>query len=169
MSWPRALVYLLIAGMLGTIYVVTAPPPPPPPAAAPEASAPEVAIDSMRLEAGGRTVRATRSDARWTVVEPATATVPSDLISALVAAVLETPAEPVTSDADRLADFGLDSPSTRLTFGRPAAPPVTLSLGSTNPAETGVYARLEGNPQVILVGLNVRYYIDLILKQSAGA
>jgi hypothetical protein len=169
MSWPRALVYVLIAGILGTVYFATAPPPPPPPAAAAaEASAPEVAIDSMRLEVGGRTVRATRSDAQWTVVEPATATVPSDLVAALVAAVLETPAQPVTGDADRLADFGLDSPSTRLTFGRPSAPPVTLSLGSANPAETGVYARLEGNPQVILVGLNVRYYIDLILKQSAG-
>jgi hypothetical protein len=45
---------------------------------------------------------------------------------------------------------------------------VTLVLGSLNPAETGVYSRLEGNPQVVLLGLNVRYYIDLVLKQSAA-
>jgi hypothetical protein len=45
---------------------------------------------------------------------------------------------------------------------------VTLSLGSANPAETGVYATLEGHPQIVLVGLNVRYYIDLVLRQSAS-
>jgi hypothetical protein len=44
---------------------------------------------------------------------------------------------------------------------------VTLVLGSANPAETGVYGQLEGNPQVMLLGLNVRYYIDLVLRQTA--
>ena len=91
---------------------------------------------------------------------------PSDLIDALVTAVLETPAEPVSADASGLADFGLDTPWARLTFGRPNATPVTLALGSANPAETGVYGRLEGHPQVVLLGLNVRYYIDLVLRQS---
>ena len=51
---------------------------------------------------------------------------------------------------------------------RPGAPPVTLSLGGPNPAATGVYGRLDGNPQVVLLGLNVRYYVDLVLRQ-AGA
>lgn len=170
MSWPRALAYVVIAAVLGAVYFATAPPPAPPPApAVPEPPAPGLSIDSMRLEADGRTVHATRSDEHWTVVEPPTARVPSDLISALVSAVLETPAEPVTGATDHLADFGLDAPSTRLTFGRSGGSPVTLSLGSTNPAETGVYGRLEGNPQVILFGLNVRYYVDLVLKQAAGS
>jgi hypothetical protein len=171
MSWPRALAYLIVAAVLATVYLATAPPPPPSPAAAvPRAPGPPPAgpaIDSVHLQAGGRSLRARRDEAQWVVLEPAGARVPSDLISALVSAVLETPAEPVTTDADRLADFGLDSPWARLTFGRPGAPPVTLSLGGSNPAETGVYGRLEGNPQIILLGFNVRYYIDLVLKQSS--
>jgi hypothetical protein len=73
-----------------------------------------------------------------------------------------------STDTDRLADFGLATPSARLSFGRPGGAPVTLLLGSANPAETGVYGRLEGNPQIILLGLNVRYYIDLVLKQSGA-
>ena len=168
MSWQRALAYVLVAALLATAYLATAPPRPPSPAAVPAAEGPGPSIDSVRLDAGSRTVRATRSGEQWEVVEPADSRVPSDLIAALVAAVLETPAESVSGDADRLGDFGLETPWARLSFGRPGAPPVVLSLGSANPAETGVYGRLEGHPQVILVGLNVRYYIDLVLKQSGG-
>jgi len=174
MSWSRALAYLVVAAVLATAYFTTAPPPPPSlaSAAAPTPgtgpSAPVPTIDSIRLEAGGRTVRAVRDGEQWVVVEPAGAAIPSDLLSALVSAVLETPAEPVTADAKRLADFGLDAPSARLTFGRPSAAPVTLLLGSPNPAETGVYGCLDGNPQIVLVGLNVRYYLDLVLRKSSS-
>jgi hypothetical protein len=168
MSWARALVYVIAAAVLAIAYVATAPPPPPSPAAAPAPEGPGPSIDSMRLDAGDRTVRATRTGEQWDVIEPVGSRVPSDLIAALVAAVLETPAEPVSSDAEHLADFGLETPWARLSFGRPGAPPVSLALGNANPAETGVYGRLEGHPQVILVGLNVRYYIELVLKQSGG-
>lgn len=170
MSWPRALAYLVVGIVLGAVYFLTAPPPPPSRASAPASAGqgPGSTVDSIHLEAGERTVRATRIGEQWQIVEPAGASVPSDLIAALVSAVLETPAEPVTTDADRLTDFGLDRPWALLTFGRPNAPPVTLSLGSANPAETGVYGTLEGHPQVILLGLNVRYYIDLVLRQSNG-
>jgi hypothetical protein len=166
MPWSRALGYMVLAAVLGAIYLATAPPPPPLVDSA-EPAAPGLAIESVRIDADGRTVRATRSDERWTVVEPATAHVPSDLISALVSAVLETEAQPVVGTGDQLVDFGLDAPSTRLVFDRADGPPVTVSIGNTNPTETGIYARLEGNPQVILLGLNVRYYVDLVLKASA--
>ena len=166
MAWSRALVYTLLAVVLGALYVATAPPPPPPLEAA-EAPTPGLAIESVQIDADGRTIRASRSDDRWSVVQPAGAHVPSDLIAALLSAVLETPAEPVVGTADQLVEFGLDAPSARLLFGRSSGPPITIALGKTNPAETGIYARLEGNPQIILLGLNVRYYVDLVLKESA--
>jgi Domain of unknown function (DUF4340) len=166
MAWSRALVYALLAAVLGALYVATAPPPPPQLNAA-ESPTPGLAIESVQIDADGRTVRATRSDERWTVVEPAASHVPSDLIAALVSAVLETPAEPVVGSADQMVEFGLDTPSARVVFSRANGDPITVALGSTNPAETGVYARLAGNPQIILLGLNVRYYIDLALKESA--
>jgi len=170
MAWTRALAYVVAALVLGTIYFTGAPPPRRSPAgAAPNAAASpqpvQLAIDTVRLDVDGRIVRARRAGEQWEIVEPAGATVPADLIAALISAVLETPALPVVSNSDHLAEFGLDTPSARLTFGRPGGAPVTLSLGATNPAATGVYGRLEGNPQIILLGLNVRYYIDLVLRQ----
>src|SRR5262245_23246293 len=139
MSWPRALGYLVAAIVLASVYFATAPPPPPSPASEEPAASGGAgsSVDSVRLETGGRTVRATRAGDQWRVVDPPGNKVPSDLISALVAAVLETPAEPVASGAEGLADFGLDAPWARLTFGRSNGQPVTLSLGAANPAETG--------------------------------
>jgi len=169
MSWPHALAYLAVAMVLGTVYLATAPMSPPPVSPSSKVTATGSApagIDTIRLDADGRTVRARRVGEQWEVVEPGGAVVPADLLSALVSAVLETPAQPVASDSDRVAEFGLDKPSARVTFERPGAPAVILSLGDTNPAETGVYGRLEGDPQIIMLGLNVRYYIDLVLRQA---
>ena len=169
MSWPRALAYVGVALVLALVYFAVSPPAAPLPAGAVSESAaeqPHPAIDSVRIDAGNRTVRAQRAGEQWEVVEPAASKVPSDLIAALVNAVMDAPAQPVARETDRLTDFGLDAPSARLTFGRPDAPAVTLSLGRTNPAETGIYGQLEGNPQIVLLGLNVQYYVDMVLKQS---
>jgi len=171
MSWSRALAYVGAAVVLALVYFAVSPPGPPQPTASVLAPAPEPShptIDSVRIDVGDRTVRARRSGEQWEVIEPPGGAVPSDLIAALVSAVLDTPAEPIAGDADRLSEFGLDAPAARVTFGRPDAPSVTLSLGRTNPAETGVYARLDGNPQIVLLGLSVRYYVDMVLKQSGS-
>jgi hypothetical protein len=168
MSWPRALAYVGAAIVLALVYFTVSPPASslPPGALTESAAQPHPTIDSVRIDAGNRTVRARRAGEQWEVVEPATSKVPSDLIAALVNAVMDAPAQPVARETDRLTDFGLDTPSARLTFGRPDAPAVTLSLGRTNPAETGIYGQLEGNPQIVLLGLNVQYYVDMVLKQS---
>ena len=172
MAWTRALVYVVTAVLLAIVYFTATPTPRHAPAADPAAAAspeaPHMAIDTVRVEADGRTVGARRARDQWQVVDPPGAAVPSDLIEALVSAVLDTPAVPVAGDGQRPSDFGLDAPSARVIFGRPGGTPVTLTLGGTNPAATGVYGRLDGNPQIILVGLNVRYYIDLVLRQAKG-
>ncbi len=169
MSWRRALAYAALGLALAIVYRSTAPP-----AAvvlsrsrAPEPSASSTpAIDAVHVESDGRAVHAVRSGELWQITQPAGGRVPSDLITALISAVLETPAEPVAADRTDVEEFGLDTPSARVTFNRPGAAPVTVVLGSVNAAETGVYGRLEGSPQVLLLGLNVRYYVDLVFKQA---
>ena len=172
MSWTRAILYLCVAGLLGVAYRATRPSAPPPAYPAPSSTAPAgIAITAVRIESNGRRAQLARGDDRWRVTDPAGAEVASDLIAALITAVLDTPAEPVASDAKHLEEFGLDAPATRITFERPGAAPVTLDIGTRNPAETGVYGRLEGNPQVVLMGLNVQYYVDLVMRgvSPAGA
>jgi hypothetical protein len=171
MSWRRALAYAALGAVLATVYLGTAPPEP---VVLSRARAPEPtvrstpAIDAVHVEAGGRTIDAVRAGELWQITHPAGGRVPSDLISALISAVLETPAEPVASGSVDVAEFGLDTPSARVRFTRPGAAPVTVLLGSVNAAETGVYGRLDGTPQVLLLGLNVRYYVDLVVKQATS-
>jgi hypothetical protein len=41
---------------------------------------------------------------------------------------------------------------------------IRVLLGARNPAQTAVYARREGKPDVVLLGLNVQYYIELVIE-----
>jgi hypothetical protein len=165
MRWPHALVYVALALVLGLFAWRSTPPPPPSPSAASAPSpTPAVVVRQVTVETEGRRVRAVRAGDRWQVVEPPGAAVTSDLISALLSAVLDTRAEPVVADPTNLGEFGLEQPSARITLERSEGAPVVLLLGGTNPAETGIYGRLEGNPQVVLLGLNVRYYVDLVTR-----
>lgn len=61
-----------------------------------------------------------------------------------------------------LGEFGLQDPQSEITLQRTSAAPVTVRLGMRNPAGTAVYAQRSDSPQVFLIGLNVRYYEDLV-------
>ena len=68
-----------------------------------------------------------------------------------------------------LSPFGLDLPRSTLVLKTDSkSPPITLLLGERNPAVTAVYARLEGSPNVFLLGLTVKYYEELLFE-AAGA
>jgi hypothetical protein len=162
MSWTRALAYVALAGLLATALWVTTPPPLPPPPPPDARTATEIV--GVAVTAGARRVEARRVDGRWQVATPHAGAVTSDLIDALLAAILEAPAEPVAADAEERAAFGLEQPYARVELTRREGRPVTLLVGGTNPADTGVYGQLEGNPQIVLMGLNVRYYIDLMTR-----
>ncbi|MFN8641994.1 MAG: DUF4340 domain-containing protein [Candidatus Binatia bacterium] len=162
MSWPRALAYVALAALLAVALWVTTPPAPPPVPSTRAQPGPDVV--GVAVSAGGRRVEAHRVDGRWQVAPPDADRVTSDLVDALLAAILDAPAEPLGADAAARADFGLDAPSARVELTRRAGRPVTLLVGRTNPAATGVYGQLEGNPQIVLMGLNVRYYIELMTR-----
>jgi hypothetical protein len=169
MRWRHVGIYVVVAGSLAAADLATrrAAAPPPSTPAAPQAQA-GLDITEVLVESSGRRVRVARDGARWQVAEPADAALPTDLIDALIAAVLNTPAESVTADRDRLAEFGLAAPPTRITFARRGGAPVTLALGARNPAETGIYGRLEGSDQVVLIGLNAEYYVQLVVRNAFG-
>lgn len=160
MSWRHALTYVTLAALLGIALWATTPPAPP--ALPPTPARPGPDIVALRVTAGDRQVEARRVDDRWQVAAPHADAVTSDLVDALVTAVLDAPAEPVTSSGP-LDEFGLERPFARIELVRRAGKPVTVLVGRTNPADTGVYGQLEGNPQVVLMGLNVRYYVELML------
>lgn len=120
-------------------------------------------IDAVEIEVGGQSADIKRRDARWEVVRPAGREVSPGLISALLTAVLDVPeVEVVGSTDDR--DFGMDAPVAELRLHRAGRPPITIRFGALNPARTAIYASGSGTRQVVLLGLNVRYYLDLVAE-----
>lgn len=179
MTWTRALGYVALWLTLTAVYFVPhglrsrgdgvsvdAPAAPAQAApAAPYLQMQPAQIVEVEVAAGERRVRATRDGERWLVAEPPDTVVSSDLFSALVSAVLDASGVQVVSvDATRDAEFGLETPEARVRFATQDGGRVDLVLGNENPARTGVYGRASGSPDIVLVGLNARYYVRLILR-----
>jgi hypothetical protein len=126
-------------------------------------------IDAMDLRRGATTIRCRRMDGRWRVVEPATGQVPSDLVTALVANLTQLPeVEVVDEEGGNLTQFGLDPPVSQMTLTLAGGKLVHVRLGSRNPSGTAIYAQRDDSRRVFLIGLNVRYYEDLLF-QGVGA
>ena len=115
-------------------------------------------------------ITAARDGERWRVVDPASADVSPDLIAAVVATLTAGQSAEVmtTGDGGDVAGFGLTPPSGEIEVElRGATAPVRILLGATNPTKTAIYAQRAGAPAIYLVGLNLRYYLELIFEAAA--
>lgn len=122
-------------------------------------------VREIRLSHGGRTIVTRRSEGRWAVIEPADAPIPSDLITAFVEALMGAEEiERVASNPALASAFGLDAHAATVELRKGDGPPVVVTIGTTNPTGTAVYARRGDGPEVVLIGRNVRYYQDLIFQ-----
>ena len=72
--------------------------------------------------------------------------------------------------ADQVAaeQFGFEDPDARLSFVLGEGEALTIVLGTRNPPQTAVYARRQGASEVVLLGLNVPYYLDLALDAATA-
>ena len=130
------------------------------------------ALSAIVFARDGKKVRAVRETQRWRAVEPPGTSVSADLIEATVATLTAgQSAEMLTvaPEAD-LAAYGLDTPAATLEIAMQdgSQPPITVSIGGANPTRTAVYARRSDRPAIFLVGMNLRYYIDLIFDAAKG-
>lgn len=168
MTWRRAGLYWAIFLALSAYYIVAVRDSPPPVAHLTRAaflSIPEEEIDALELRRGSVVARCRRTNGRWEVIAPADRAVPSDLIEALVANLTQLPdVEVVAEDSSGLGEFGLQAPQSEIALQRTGRAPVSVRLGAHNPAGTAVYAQRNDSPRVFLIGLNVRYYEDLLFE-----
>lgn len=171
MTWRRAGAYCALFIGLAIYYVATEP--------RTGADAPAVAVrrafvaasssdvHSVTVEQADARVHCVRDGERWRVEEPATARVPSDLVGALVDQLTAlSDVEVVNETGQGAAQFGLDPPVARVTLGLADGRKIGVALGARNPGQTAAYARVDGAPRILLVGLNVLYYGDLIVQAS---
>ena len=181
MSWPRILVYYALAVLLtfhltgvtrareGAGAPVTA-------ATTPFLEAVAERIDRVRLESESLAVQFERRDGRWITTEPEGLAPPGDVIDAVLESLTTLPAIEIVADGSGHEDqFGLVPPRMRIRIEQQGALVSTIVLGELSPTRTAVYARKSGKDEVALIGLNAKYYIDLVFENvrrqrgSAGA
>ena len=189
MTWPRALLCWLVAGVL--LLVVRATEPPPPGAAAPSADtaatvepvdarvpaaapAPSAtpalayeidpaALERVEVRRGDRTVVLLRKDGAWTVAEPTDRVIPPGLVQAFLTQLVDSGQGERIADAPDDPAFGFATPTARIDARLRGGGSLSLALGARTPAGTAVYALEEHDGRVVTVGLNLLYYVDLLL------
>jgi Domain of unknown function (DUF4340) len=170
LTWRSTIAYWLIALVLGAYYMAFERRP------APQSDvrvAREKVLDvfsdevtAVTLHREGREVRCEKRDKRWQIVKPQGAKAPADLVAALVENLTDKQeAEEInaTPNAEDLRSFGLgdSSPTIEIEVG---AKRLAVKLGSRNPPQTAIYAQTSTSPRVLLVGVNVQYYADLLYE-----
>ncbi|MBI1817905.1 MAG: DUF4340 domain-containing protein [Deltaproteobacteria bacterium] len=171
MTWWRATAYLGLFIGLTAYYVASepgsggsAPATPPPHAFLGVTSA---SVRTVSVQRGAVTLEAVRDGERWRVERPANVHVPSDLVAALVEQLAELPAvEVVDEHGESAAQFGLEPPEAHVTFMLADGRSVGVALGARNPAQTAAYGRVDGTTRVVLLGLNVLYYENLLTQAA---
>lgn len=171
MSGRSTVVCWLLAGILGAYYAAfeRRPAPPSELAAARErvlnVYSDEVTAVTLRRDGGE--IRCERKDKRWQIVKPEGAKVPTDLVAALIENLTDKQeAEQINAkpSAEELQAFGLNESSSLVELEVGGGKKFGVKLGARNPPQTAVYAQTTVAPTVLLIGVNVQYYTDLLYE-----
>lgn len=132
-------------------------------------------IDRVRVEQDDLAVQFERRDGRWITTEPEGIAPPGDVVDALLESLTTLPAiETVSDGVQHEGQFGLLPPRARIRVEQEGTLVSTIVLGELSPTKTAVYAKKSGKEEVALIGLNARYYLDLVFenvrrqRQSGG-
>jgi len=129
-------------------------------------------VTAVTLRREGKEVRCEKREKRWQIVKPEGAKVPADLVSALVENLTDKQeAEEIqaTPKPDDLQAFGLTDTSTTVEVDVSDGRKLSVKFGTRNPPQTAIYAQTSLSPRVLLIGVNVQYYADLLYEAGANA
>ena len=127
-------------------------------------------VTALTLRRDGNEVRCERKDKRWQIVKPQGAKAPADLMTALIENLTDKQeAEEIDKDPkpEDLSAFGLSDTSPELEIEVSGGKKFKVKLGGRNPPQTAVYAQTNVKPRVLLIGVNVQYYADLLYEAGA--
>lgn len=175
MSWGRALGTWLVAALLIALYVVdlqrVTPPEPPAVPLAQASGTAQVELPhparAIEIRRGSEVVAWERNGEKgWRVTAPAGHAIPVGLLDAFTEQLAAIGLGEHFDGVGGEAAFGLDRPTLRIAVvgedGRRAA----LLVGERTPTGTSAYARREEGGAVLLVGLNLLYYADLLFDAA---
>jgi hypothetical protein len=171
LTWRSTLLCWLVAALLGGYYMVVERRPPPPSELQREREkilnvfGDEVV--SLTLRRDGKEIRCEKKVKRWTVVKPENRTAPPDLIAALVENLTDKQEAEAISDAPKPEDleaFGLTTTSSTVEIEMKDGKKMIVKLGARNPPQTAIYAQANSSPRVLMIGVNIQYYADLLYE-----
>lgn len=184
MTWARAALCWAVALLLGLVVLASGPkddpsvpsadgvtsgaaPAPTAAAVAEPESQPGYVLDPAKLarvevRRGDRAVILERAGERWTVAAPTDRTIPYGLVQAFVEQLVDSGQGERIGDDARDPAFGLEAPQVTIDASG-GGERLTLAIGSRTPTGTAAYALVEQQGRVVLVGLNLLYYADLLL------
>jgi hypothetical protein len=129
-------------------------------------------IEAITVSSGAETLRfqKTKDGKLYELVAPPGKFVPHDLMDAMVSLLTGAKSvEVVAENSTDLAQFGLDHPRAVITVEAPDKPqPIKIAFGNENPTHTAIYAQIEGNAKVFLLGQNIEYYQSLMFQWIEG-
>ena len=171
MTWRRVALYWVLFGVALAYFAASIPVPGDGPTTETAMAPPVVPVHLDRLaeveieRAGGR-IRVGQEAGHWRVLDPAGLRIPADLIATFVVTLAEaTPIEQV-APGTAPPGFGLEAGATRVAFyERGHEAPVRVVLGAPNPTRTAIYAEVEGQPGVVLLGRVLAYYADRLFEE----
>ncbi|HUO05596.1 MAG TPA: DUF4340 domain-containing protein [Candidatus Binataceae bacterium] len=129
-------------------------------------------IDAISISRSGESLRFHKSaDGKlYEVSSPPGKFIPEDLMDAVVQLLIGAKSvEVVAENSSDLSQFGLDHPNSELDIEASGqATPIKIIFGDENPTRTAIYAQIEGNPKVYLLGKDIEYYRDLMFEWIEG-
>lgn len=173
MTWRKTLAYWVLFVVMSGYFALFERRPAPP--SEPEIQREKVLslmgdeVAAFTLRRDRREVRFERRDRRWQAVAPRDARVPHDLVAALVETLTEKQEAEVieaSPKTEELGAFGLDHPASVFEIRASDGRTFTVEVGNRNPPRTAIYVRTNLSPRVMLAGLNVEYYGDLIFDAA---
>lgn len=128
-------------------------------------------VEAITLSRGTEKVhfQKTADGKLFQITTPPGAFVPQDLLTALSGLYLKSEEVEIVADSGELSQYGLDHPVMVAEVTSPGrATPIRLTFGNENPTHTATYAKLDNSPQIFLLGMDMKYYQDLIFEWLEG-
>jgi len=120
----------------------------------------EEAFDVQPADIGEITIRAAsgesttlrKSGDAWSLVEPVSAPADNTVVESLLSSLSTMEIDRVIEESPTdLAPFGLEAPRLQVTFTTTGGAKHQLAMGATTPTSSGMYARVDDNPRLLLV------------------
>ena len=176
MTWRSTVAYWVLSAVLGGYYLAIERRPPPP--SEMQRAREKVLnvysddVKALTLRRDGKEIRCEKRDKRWQIVKPENVKVPPDLVSALLENLTDKQeAEEITAKPrpEELQAFGLSASSPQVEIEVAGGKRMAVKLGGKNPPQTAIYAQTDLSPRILLVGVNVQYYADLLYAAGTSA